>query len=119
MDTLPRDLWPRTLSRRRSRSDGSPHGDRVLPDRMTHMTHFQSPAPRHRFVVGGALRRAPVEVTLVAVRVLQLLALVGGAALVATTVAAAAEADGGRISVYFVQGEQLAPVTRPGTTGLD
>ena len=47
--------------------------------------------------------------------ILALGALVAAAVLApgATTAAAAAS---GHVSVYFVQGEQLMPVTRPGTT---
>src|SRR3954468_15008470 len=37
----------------------------------------------------------------------------------AATVGTAAAAGQPHVSVYFVQGEQLTPVTRPGTTALD
>jgi len=37
----------------------------------------------------------------------------------ALLMAASASAASAHVSVYFVQGEQLAPVTRPGTTALD
>jgi peptidoglycan hydrolase-like protein with peptidoglycan-binding domain len=37
----------------------------------------------------------------------------------AATMGTAAAADAPHVSVYFVQGEQLAPVTRKGTTALD
>lgn len=41
------------------------------------------------------------------------------AAALAAVVGTAAAAGRPHVSVYFVQGEQLAPVTRPGTTALD
>jgi peptidoglycan hydrolase-like protein with peptidoglycan-binding domain len=44
-------------------------------------------------------------------------ALAAGAIL--ATLATAAAAGGARVSVYFVQGEQLTPVSRPGSTALD
>jgi peptidoglycan hydrolase-like protein with peptidoglycan-binding domain len=50
----------------------------------------------------------------------KILALIALAAAVMATVAATAAAAGRpHVSVYFVQGEQLTPVTRPGTTALD
>jgi peptidoglycan hydrolase-like protein with peptidoglycan-binding domain len=39
--------------------------------------------------------------------------------LLATTLGPVATAGQSRVAVYFVQGEQLVPVTRPGTTALD
>ena len=41
------------------------------------------------------------------------------AAVLAPGATATAAAAPGHVSVYFVQGEQLMPVTRPGTTPLD
>ena len=45
--------------------------------------------------------------------------LLTAAATMAATMGTAAAAGRPHVSVYFVQGEQLAPVTRPGTTALD
>ena len=56
--------------------------------------------------LAGALRLAPC-------------ALLAVAATLAATVAAAAASGQPHVSVYFVQGEQLAPVSRPGTSALD
>jgi hypothetical protein len=46
-------------------------------------------------------------------------ALLTVAATLASAVATAAATSRRQVSVYFVQGEQLAPVTRPGTSALD
>jgi hypothetical protein len=59
-------------------------------------------------------------VPLAAVRQLRTRALVGAALLMAAAIAATASPAGQpQVSIYFVQGEQLASVTRPGTTPLD
>src|SRR5262245_44601535 len=45
--------------------------------------------------------------------------LLGVAAFAPATGESAVGAGGPQVSVYFVQGEQLAPVNRPGATALD
>jgi Sporulation and spore germination len=62
--------------------------------------------------------RSAVRVAVV--RQVRVGAVVGAALLMAASIAATASAAGQpQVSVYFVQGEQLTPVTRPGTTALD
>jgi hypothetical protein len=64
-------------------------------------------------------RRPLREHDLLALGALVAGALLAVAATLAVTAGTSAAAGKPHVSVYFVQGEQLAPVTRPGTTALD
>ena len=70
--------------------------------------------------LGTAVAAARVrQGRILALGVLSAAALLTVAAMLAATAGTAAGGRRSHVSVYFVQGEQLAPVTRPGTTALE